>query len=110
MVGAGAGAGLHRAADDRVGHLRHSGYCIASRDSVTWTLWGLSWLGIVLALYVFMADSLRTVHQGLDVTRQVLPKTFNWSVFGLALALMAAPVAEGIWRMGERRVRSPVRF
>lgn len=61
--------------------------------SLTRTLWGLNWIGIALALYVFMADSLRTVHQGLDATRHVLPKTFNWSMFSVALALMAAPVA-----------------
>jgi hypothetical protein len=77
---------------------------------ITWAVWGLNGLGIVLALYVFMADSLHTVHQGLDATRQVLPQAFNWSAFGLALGLMATPVAEGIWRIGERRARSPVRF
>ena len=32
--------------------------------SLTWTLWGLSALGIALALYVFMADALRTVPSG----------------------------------------------
>ena len=50
-------------------------------------------LGIALALYVFMADALRVVHQGVDATRTVLPTAFNWSVFVVALALMAAPVA-----------------
>ena len=61
--------------------------------------WRLSWLGIALALYVFMADSLRALSQGLDVT-QTLPQTFNWLVFWLALALMAAPVV-----MMARRIR-----
>lgn len=56
-------------------------------------LWGLSGLGIALALYVFMADSLRAVHQGLDV-RTALPTAFNWPVFGVAVALMAVPVAQ----------------
>jgi hypothetical protein len=69
------------------------------RTAVTSTLWRLSLLGIALALYVFMADSLHAVNEGLDATRTVLPKTFNWSVFVVALTLMAAPVAQTAWRM-----------
>jgi hypothetical protein len=61
-------------------------------------LWRLNWLGIALALYVFMADSLRAVLQGLDVTK-MLPGPFNWPVFCAALVLMAAPVAHMAWRM-----------
>ena len=71
--------------------------------SLTSTLWGLNWLGIALALYVFMADSLRLVHQGLDATRHVLPTPFNWSMFCVALTLMATPVAQVGWRMRPRR-------
>jgi len=69
----------------------------ASAVAATW--WRLNWLGVALALYVFMADSLRAVHQGLEVTRTVLPQAFNWSVFVVALTLMAAPVAQLAWRM-----------
>jgi hypothetical protein len=58
---------------------------------VTRLSWRLSWLGIALALYVFMADSLRALTHGLDVT-QTLPRAFNWPVFCVALALMAVPV------------------
>jgi hypothetical protein len=65
--------------------------------SITSILWPLSGLGVTLALYVFMADSLRAVHLGLDVTR-VLPMAFNWPVFVAALTLMAAPVAHAAWR------------
>jgi hypothetical protein len=57
-------------------------------------LWRLAWLGAALALYVFMADSLRVVHQGLEATRHVLPQSFNWPLFCLALVLMATPVAQ----------------
>jgi hypothetical protein len=57
-------------------------------------LWRLAWLGVALALYVFMADSLRVVHQGLDATRHVLPGAFNWPLFCVALVLMATPVAQ----------------
>lgn len=60
--------------------------------------WSLNGLGIALALYVFMADSIRTIHLGLDEARNVLPLAFNWSVFAVALALMATPVAQIAWR------------
>ena len=66
--------------------------CPATR--LTRTLWGLQGLGVLLALYVFMADSLRVVHHGLDAATTVLPRAFNWWGFCLALALMAAPVAQ----------------
>ena len=69
---------------------------------LTWTLWGLNALGIALALSVFMTDSLRAVHQGLDVTRHVLPIAFNWPAFSVALTLMAAPVAQLKWRRVRR--------
>jgi len=58
------------------------------------SLWPTSWLGVGLALYVFMADSLRAAPRGLDLTRTVLPQEFKWPVFVLALTLMAAPVAQ----------------
>jgi len=55
-------------------------------------LWAAAALGAVLALYAFMADALRAMPHGADAVRTVLPKTFNWSVFLFAFALMAAPV------------------
>jgi hypothetical protein len=70
---------------------------------LTRTFHGLSWLGITLALYVFMADSLRAVHQGLDVIRHVLPTSFDWLAFCVALTLMATPVVQMGWRMRSRR-------
>jgi hypothetical protein len=66
---------------------------------ITSILCRLNWLGVALALYVFMADSLRAVNQGVDVTT-VLPTTFSWSVFVVALTLMAAPVAQVAWECG----------
>ena len=48
--------------------------------------------GVALALYVFMADSLRAVHDGRDVT-VVLPESFNWGLFAAALLLMAIPLS-----------------
>ena len=58
----------------------------------------LASIGIVLALYVFMADALHVAHLGADATRAMLPDAFNWSVFAVALMLMAAPVAQMTWR------------
>jgi len=62
------------------------------------TAWILCWIGIGLALYAFMADALRVADQGVDAVRTVLPTTFNWSVFVVGLALMAAPVVNMAWR------------
>lgn len=75
--------------------------------SAGWTAWGLNGLGIALALYVFMADALRTVHLGLDATMQVLPAAFDWGTFAVALALMAAPIAQIVWKMGPPRLGTP---
>jgi len=55
--------------------------------------WAFGWAGILLALGVFMADSIRALPGGLDTVRQVLPTTFNWPVFGAALLLMATSIA-----------------
>jgi len=57
-------------------------------------LWGVSWIGIALALYVFMTDTIRTAGQGVDAVRMVLPTSFNWPLFLVALVLMAAPIVE----------------
>ena len=41
------------------------------------------------------------VNQGVEVIRHVLPSRFNWPLFCVALALMAAPVAQlaqELWR------------
>jgi hypothetical protein len=57
-----------------------------------WKAWSLTGTGIVLALYVFMADSLRVANQGVDALRNLLPAQFNWPLFLVALILMASPV------------------
>ena len=62
------------------------------RGSGSPRLWSAAGLGAALALYVFMADALRAAPQGLEAVRMVLPGTFNWPVFLVALALMAVPV------------------
>ena len=78
-----------------------------ARDGREWKAWGLTILGVVLALYVFMVDSIRVANKGLDALREVLPQpqSFNWPLFCVALVLMAAPVVEVIWRMRAGVVR-----
>jgi hypothetical protein len=75
---------------------------------VTRTLWCLHGLGIALALYVFMADSLRAVTHGLDPTTIALPTAFNWPAFCVAVTLMASPVAQTRWRLRTQKARLPV--
>ena len=55
-------------------------------------VWLMSSLGVVLALYVFMADTLAAAPAGVDAIRTVLPGRFNWPLFSLALALMSTPL------------------
>lgn len=56
--------------------------------------WGFSFLGILLALYVFMADAIGAVIGGVGAVRSVLPAWFNWPLFVLALTLMASPILD----------------
>src|SRR5262249_17578275 len=79
-----------------------------ARDASEWKAWGLNILGVVLALYVFMADSMPGANRGLDALRDVLPQSFNWPLFCLALFLMAAPVIEVIWRMRKGAIRTNI--
>jgi hypothetical protein len=53
--------------------------------------WALGWVGIALALAVFMIDAWRALPNGRDAVLQVLPTTFNWPLFSVALLLLASP-------------------
>jgi hypothetical protein len=64
--------------------------------------WRVQALGVVLALYVFMADALGALRRGIEATQTVLPTTFNWPLFCVALTLMALPVAQAAWRSRQR--------
>lgn len=54
--------------------------------------------GMLVALYVFMADAIHLVFgpagSGVNGLRHMLPTWFNWPLFLLGLALMAVPVLE----------------
>lgn len=58
--------------------------------------------GAGVALYVFMADSLRDIRDGFETVGSTLPTWFNWPLFSIALALMALPVARAIRRTPDR--------
>ena len=76
------------------------GTIVGLHDSAERPLWPgrASWfaaaIGIGLALYVFMADSLRIVVGDGNATqlRELLPQWFNWPLFIAALGLMTLPV------------------
>jgi len=65
-----------------------------------WTPWALNGMGVGVALYVFMFDALHASGRGVEAVRQVLPQHFHWPLFGVALALMAAPIFPGCGRGG----------
>ena len=56
--------------------------------------------GAMLALYVFMADAIRVVLSGGTAAqlRDLLPHSFNWPLFLVALVLIAVPVVEIMFR------------
>jgi hypothetical protein len=64
-----------------------------------WRAWVLSFAGVAVALYVFMANSIAAAPRGVDAVRTALPKEFEWPLFWLALSMMAAPAALTGWRL-----------
>ena len=85
--------------------------CLTPAARFSWrsdcSAWGLSFLGMALALYVFMTDTLRVAGQGVEVVRNVLPTQFNWLLFIPALVLMAAPILQA-WRGASQLRSAPV--
>jgi hypothetical protein len=71
-----------------------------------WT-WVPASAGIALALAIFMADAWRALPGGRDAVAHVLPTTFPWPLFCLALLLMAFPALHHAARLspGEPAVR-----
>jgi hypothetical protein len=63
--------------------------------------------GVLLALYVFMADALRVASEGPLALRRMLPTYFNWPLFSLALALMTLPVLDLFRRPRAGRPEQP---
>lgn len=69
-----------------------------------WSAWLLSFCGAVVALYVFMTDTIRAVPQGGEAVRNVLPTWFNWPLFLVGLCLMSAPVVDVIKKVSRRKL------
>lgn len=82
------------------------------RPKASWrsntAVWGIASIGMALALLAFMADTIRVFPQGLTAVCTVLPEQFNWPLFSLALALMAAPIVRLI--TPRRTPRKPQRI
>jgi hypothetical protein len=74
-------------------------------DSVSagWKSWAVNGLGVALALYLFMEDALRVAGGGSEALRNLLPSTFNWPVFCVALLFMAAPLLRELRRYWTQR-------
>jgi hypothetical protein len=82
------------------------GTLVSQHDQADRSIWPnrSAWLmnlsGVIVALYVFMADAIRVSSEGLQAVRDMLPTSFNWPLFIIALVLMAAPtvdVSRKIW-------------
>jgi hypothetical protein len=65
--------------------------------------WLMNLCGVVLALSVFMQDTLAAAKHGTEAVRHVMPHQFNWRLFGLALTFMSAPPALALARRISRR-------
>jgi hypothetical protein len=70
-------------------------------------VWVLTALGVVLALYVFMADAIRVAPQGRQALQNLLPTRFNWLLFGCAWLLMASPVLHLLIQLTRRQPAQP---
>ena len=57
-----------------------------------WKSWTLNSVGVLLALYLFMADTMRVAGRGVEAVSNLLPSRFDWPLFSLALLLMATPI------------------
>jgi len=56
--------------------------------------WTANLIGVLLALYVFMADAIGVIGKGGEAVRTMLPVSFNWPLFLIATALLAAPIID----------------
>ncbi len=76
------------------------GTLVAQFDRPDRPMWPSRWAralnlaGVLLALYVFMSDAIQALPGGVEAVRAVLPTAFNWSLFVIALILMAVPIVD----------------
>jgi hypothetical protein len=67
--------------------------------------WAANLIGVALALFVFMADAIAAVGNGIAAIRATLPTQFLWPLFLVALVLMAAPIVDVLRQLWHRRAR-----
>lgn len=72
-----------------------------------WSL-ALNAAGILLAMLVFMLDSIRALSGGEAAVRATLPARFHWPWFAVALLLMSFTIFDLLWQMRRRRQASIV--
>ena len=76
------------------------GSMLTLKEFNEWPFWPgiLSWcahlFGVAVALYVFMAHSIKVLAQGVSRAYTELPVQFNWPLFLLALFFMLMPIVE----------------
>jgi hypothetical protein len=61
-------------------------------------------VGGMLALYVFMEDTLRALPDGVEKLIDLRPERFDWPLFLLAFVLLSAPVVELAWQVRIRHI------
>lgn len=71
-----------------------------------WWTWGLNLAGVALALYVFMADAISVLAEGMEVAESVRPVWFNWPLFLVAVVAMTAPFIDLAGRLHFRATRA----
>jgi hypothetical protein len=59
--------------------------------------------GVLLSLYVFMADAIQSADKSATALRNLLPVSFNWPLFLVALALLLFPLIDVVTRVWKRR-------
>jgi hypothetical protein len=65
-------------------------------------------VGVMLMLYVFMADAIRVAPQGEQALRELLPARFLWPLYLLGLGCLGVPVVELAVRLARGRVDEPL--
>lgn len=68
-----------------------------------WSAWAVSLVGVLLAMYTFMADAIASVGGGVETIPEVLPHAFNWPLYLVALVLLAAPMLDLGYQLAARR-------
>lgn len=68
------------------------GTCLGKNIWPRKPVWAFYLLGMIVTLYVFMADSINSALQGNTANYYLPPVHFNWTIFLLGLGLMLSPI------------------